>query len=841
MRRLASLLPIATLRQRAIAEARELTERWDVPLSVTVPGTDKPVPVPFDLADRVGRFHRTRDGFRISGRLLLDDVRIGSESPVVPLLIAANAVLGGLAVLLALLPHLWPLAAVLGIAAVGVAVLARQGGQVAAHAGVAAVWSALLGAITTALLIGDNPAHTPGAAMVMGIVPAAATVALGLAVAIALLIALGFLLDLGQSPPAPDSKSPRSPSAVATVAISAATGLRAARAYVLQVVVVAALLLAGTWIGGITGWAIALLSLLPAAASGWAHSSALTWERARQLLGQSAFYCGEDFGPNPNSTATARAKQAVAAVQDTTPWLPLGVASGHLSSNCSDFFAPDENMPFGLTIRDLATHLAVFGTTGTGKTSGVLRPLINAWIENKAGGVLLLDGKASLPAEFRNRNGYILLDPANLYLRVALFEGLAPEDVSAAVQSAVPRDHSEGSGFFTSSASMLLTHALVLLRLFVDDEMIQSIPDEARVYRWSPVGLATLIAQMDRPEPPQDGMAHRVSALARPLLALCERVDASTRAVLDDPETTEGMAGKFVLGWFDQDDRTRSNIRSTLDTWLNPLALHPLLLPWASAEHGVDPTAVLRGAAMGILLPETTYGDAGRMTSALIRARLYKALRERSDLSAAQQRDPAQTRCLMVIDEAQEVLTEADRRIVAVSRSLGLTFVIATQSVDALRERFSGGGGNEATALLDNFASLVALRSSPVTYEYVSARVGKGWSKQVTSSTASPAWQADLAAIASTAAFDPHHPHAAHYATLRRRLPRGLDHTDTYAIQPASVEWKQTDIVTAEDWTSRLAEPFVAIALLLRAGAPRRDYVVLKPQFPALAAPQPTP
>ena len=34
--------------------------------------------------------------------------------------------------------------------------------------------------------------------------------------------------------------------------------------------------------------------------------------------------------------------------------------------------------PIGLSVADLSTHLLVFGTTGTGKTSGVLRVAIRA-------------------------------------------------------------------------------------------------------------------------------------------------------------------------------------------------------------------------------------------------------------------------------------------------------------------------------------------------------------------------------------------------------------------------------------------------------------------------------
>lgn len=74
----------------------------------------------------------------------------------------------------------------------------------------------------------------------------------------------------------------------------------------------------------------------------------------------------------------ARAQQLANALADPSAFIPLGVSTG-LFAERRDPFAPSAaGMPFGLTAADLSTHALVFGDTGSGKTSGVLRPVIAA-------------------------------------------------------------------------------------------------------------------------------------------------------------------------------------------------------------------------------------------------------------------------------------------------------------------------------------------------------------------------------------------------------------------------------------------------------------------------------
>ncbi|WP_201035762.1 hypothetical protein, partial [Salmonella enterica] len=66
--------------------------------------------------------------------------------------------------------------------------------------------------------------------------------------------------------------------------------------------------------------------------------------------------------------------------------------------------APDPAARVALSAADLSTGLLVLGGTGSGNTSGVVRPAISQrWLHN-CGGLLLMDGKGQLPAELAESN-----------------------------------------------------------------------------------------------------------------------------------------------------------------------------------------------------------------------------------------------------------------------------------------------------------------------------------------------------------------------------------------------------------------------------------------------------
>jgi len=94
MKVLSAVMPIQQMINAARDEALIVTGRWDVPRAVDGK------PVPEDLRDTRGRMHGTPDGYRISGRLLHEDVLRGSVSAATPMLMLLPPLLGGLLPLL---------------------------------------------------------------------------------------------------------------------------------------------------------------------------------------------------------------------------------------------------------------------------------------------------------------------------------------------------------------------------------------------------------------------------------------------------------------------------------------------------------------------------------------------------------------------------------------------------------------------------------------------------------------------------------------------------------------------------------------------------------------------
>ncbi|MGJ7553402.1 helicase HerA domain-containing protein [Variovorax sp. RB3P1] len=60
--------------------------------------------------------------------------------------------------------------------------------------------------------------------------------------------------------------------------------------------------------------------------------------------------------------------QALNADEDKSPLIIFGTATGALSFN-GDSYAPDKGLPVAMSEEDISTHMQVFGSTGTGKTT----------------------------------------------------------------------------------------------------------------------------------------------------------------------------------------------------------------------------------------------------------------------------------------------------------------------------------------------------------------------------------------------------------------------------------------------------------------------------------------
>ena len=806
-------LPIESLQRAAARFSKRVTERWDVPN-----GPD----VPADLRDVNGRFFRTEDGHRISGLLLNSDFQRGFESASWPLLFAMIPPLTLTALLLQSvlgLPGL--LLACIPIAVLVGTIATAAGGWAAVGAFVGGVVLPIIGAKSSAMPLGGGWMRNLEAnvrANNFGALVADSGSAF--LISLAVLVAIGLMSE----------KKRWRDAAQLVLAVAAAFAVSA--------------VLGRFWPLAGQLWWLALGCAMP-----WFFGHR-TWRATMLKLGtQGQRATIESSGPMVFQHIEARRLQVENAKRDTTALVPLGTARGVLTKKM-DGYAPDEGLPFVVSVQDLDTHLSIFGAPGTGKTSAVGRPLIvyyRGWRpggkckwQSPGGGLLVLDGKGGLPAEFLGMKGYTLIAPGHVIngepVRLGLLEGLSPNDVVLAFDSvcrAGVKSESGSAKFFSSAARTMLRHCAVFVRVLVDAEIEQKgFESPQRVYRWTLHDLHTFGLKA------QGSTDQNKAHLSENIAYVKERCpEAKKVGILYDAITYLTVTLPAM------DSETRANVWITLEEWLTPPMSHPDLLPWAHVEKGVSVEVVLRGGAVGVSLPSFKYGVAGALIQSLVKARVFASIRRRADRDW---RAEGETGVLIVCDEAHELAGAADLDFLPVSRSLGGKCCYLSQSWEGYSARFDGE--TPTNAFLSCFRSSLSFAASPETGKWIQRKLGTTWSL---------VYQAlgggvDFVGTARQAAEGPldddgHEGHRVFRSLVRRgagssRLPqkngmtrndRGLDEADIDLSVNVitSAEWKLQPLLLDSEWDGYTAQPFVAVAEVMRGGVRRRDIIQCEPMF----------
>ncbi len=480
------------------------------------------------------------------------------------------------------------------------------------------------------------------------------------------------------------------------------------------------------------------------------------------------------------SHAQIRISQARRAKNDPTPVFTLGRSTGSMSS-MGDWLAADSGRAMGLSQSDLSTHLFYLGSTGTGKTSAGLRPLAHHWAAQTEAGMLIIDGKGDLPRELDGLRDYELIEPTRS--AVALLGRLEPHDVVLALRPPGQKQ----DDFWVSSAGTLLYNACVL------------------VHRGAQLQL--------------NGIEWTISGVRQLLTDVQFRAQTATAlndSLGDHPsQSMESALNYFAFEFVNLPENTMGGILATALSWLSPLAEHDSLANWcmATADQGaVDITEVLRGARYGLDVPAFKYGTAATAVASLLRAQVYRASKVRG---SRPHWGPDDKDCLLMIDEAALALGEQENEILPIARSLGLSFCCACQNIDQLMARFGDAG---AGALLDQFRSLVMFQTSPKTYEYVRSRAGTAVVGRPQPKDA-PA----LAPMSRLEAGGRHRSASFRFLSYLATRAVGLLQKDT-----STLSWSiQCPLPEQAEHLPQMS----AVALLNRAGAPRREIMHCSPLF----------
>lgn len=853
--KLAAWLPIKARMDEAKAFARQVASRHDVPTHVQAHDEDgepifdkgKPVmtTVAPDLRDIRGRWWGAGNGKSIASLMLPEEFIQGSQSSITPVLMGLMTVLTvlgiqlqnfGMAATVGSHTNLAAIAHWLSLGTLGVIALLFF-----------ALWSAI-GASGNRLVLAGS-VLIPAIGMVGGLTSALPTTDLR---------GLGTLIGAGGGMLSGLAKWGLPLAAVLVILFMFVGKRDSTKRFFIGMAQVMVFL-------AVTAWMAKSFLPLWMHPLYWAFVGCLVpayWNYTQEKIRAARLAMGSqvasgDLKPLGNTNAQKRLEQAQAAEKDKSGFIPLGIAKGELTKY-GDGFSPDDGIETGLTCNDLRTHLHVFGKTGGGKTFNLFTPAIQWWNIHNAGGSLVLDGKgsageeliASFIAKYGLKHRVFLIKPG---IRLGLMEGLTPNDFIDAIfdvggalkQEASKKDSSEF--FVTQARTFGLSIARILWKL-VDHQR----GSDERTFFLTIEGVDRLKVSLKQKNNAGEEILKAVKGFA---------------AYANDPLLQDSVRYIEHDFWTQPTDQA-GGIVSTFDNTIKDLLAHPELRAWASMETGVDVTIPTTGGFVALALPEVKYGQAGKLVQSLIKQRLFVKIRRRGDYDW---KSAGEVPVLFATDEAQELISQADRDFLPQSRGLGGYAVYCTQSYDEYESRM----GDAATrAFLGNFRSKAAFESTAKTYEYLSKEMGRG--RYVIWSAAGQAinWVGTAQRVAASPLHDPTHPDARFMRQLRREgagqvfipthrqphfrtdgkgwkmadahtrlMNRGAHGEDgmpgdtasaIYFMASMSLQIENRDLLTMEDCASNLNSERDAIVSFRRAGSPRHDFV----SFPILTPDQ---
>jgi type IV secretory pathway TraG/TraD family ATPase VirD4 len=423
-------------------------------------------------------------------------------------------------------------------------------------------------------------------------------------------------------------------------------------------------------------------------------------KRVKELVYQARIYKNGTKGTS-FSVNKARQIQAVNAYKDKSTFIDLGFATGSMAS-IGDVYGPDNGKRMGLTVNDASNHVFVFGSTRSGKTSSIIKPIVKVLV-NEDVGLFVGDGKGALAKECDQMVKVISPETVDNY---NVFTSLPNHQFASVIRNMfAPKGRSKGNPFFDNWAETILNFGKVF-----HEELVK-----AHKSRNSLTGIINVISQMAVAE--SDINDHSIVK------------DLEGNPDLFTPGTLLNNAVNVMVEVQGLANETRSSIFGSVNGMLYPFIQNQDLLKWADSEtNDIDLNSLLKGAKFGLCLPEKQYGLAGACIQVLTKTLINTAIYNRGEGWKSME---CQKRVFCVIDECHILLTEEDQTMLTVGAGLGISFIEATQTLENLKDVL---GDDKAFGFLDCFRSVATFKSSQATYKYVADRVGEG-NLKVTNST----------------------------------------------------------------------------------------------------------
>lgn len=320
--------------------------------------------------------------------------------------------------------------------------------------------------------------------------------------------------------------------------------------------------------------------------------------------------------------------------------------------------------------------------------------------------------------------------------------------------------------------------------------------------------------------------------------------------------------------WLALEPEQRASFFININNMLQPLLRGAKLVdeagvPWHMIEAGADVTRCLRGEFVGVDLPEVEHGEAGRIVASLVKQRIYAEIKKRAGPGEAVWRAQGQLPMMLMIDEAQRLIGDEERKFLPEARGLGMFGVFATQSYEGLLATYDSPAATDQ--LCGSFQNIIGLDASVATLEYISRRMGQAEMVSYKKQTIGLDYFGGVNNLVHAAISDVNHPNRAAMRRVERlggcefemavpalrgdnmrdwqelRDIRGIeDAAKSARIKlPVGGTKEMLPVLSTEELTSLLKAQGTAVVVLNRAGAPRIDIAKLNPITEAQARAMP--
>lgn len=441
--------------------------------------------------------------------------------------------------------------------------------------------------------------------------------------------------------------------------------------------------------------------------------------------------------------------------------------------------------------------------------------------------MMVLDGKAKLATDLADSiDNYKVISPVDKTIEVGLIEGLDTEDVVATILGL--RKKAAADPFWDNTGETMLRSVCSIL---------EALRDRKSSEYWTMTNISRACTDGDY----RDNLIRIVE----------QDIATEDEEDLDDKLSLLPFALRYFKGEFESfDEKLKGNIATTVNAWVSPVLGHRDLLRWAGSHTGVRVESVLEGARIGISVPGFKYGTAGDLISAFLKARVFRALKVRGD---GWENMPGQTSVVMLMDEAQKLITSQDVDMFDVGRGNGLRAICATQQLVSIEN----GLGDEkmAQTMLGNLLSVIAIMADSETIEHVSNKIGRIYRRQSVEGEANGMNVKRMAESCfstennSTVKLDwydsvgsPKGSSAGYGAIVMSKLNRKAELPDVHKAKeggngepkvtsPFAFETELAPLMSEGEIEAWLRLPFTAICQVKRGNILRRDVVKLKPIF----------